>query len=87
MKEYLQSKALSTRHILKNLTTVLIDNFRGRESEVDLIRYLLEHANILERMDIRCLHHKQKNVESGMRRSDTLLMLPRISPCARIYIS
>lgn len=87
MKEYLQYKALSTRHLLKNLTTVIIDNFRGRESKVDLVGYLLEHANILERMDIPCLHHKLKNVESGMRNSDTLLTLPRISPCARIYIA
>ncbi|PIA44650.1 hypothetical protein AQUCO_01700328v1 [Aquilegia coerulea] len=79
-----QYKELSTVDILKHLRTIEMVNLQGTESELDLVRYMLENANILEVMSIICV---ENNVETLARISKKLLTFARVSPNAKIFFS
>ncbi|KAF5190369.1 hypothetical protein FRX31_020041 [Thalictrum thalictroides] len=79
-----QYKELSTVDMLKHLRTIEINNLQGTESELDLVRYMLENANILEALLITCV---KNNEETHARIIRKLLTFARASPNAKIFLS
>ncbi|PIA41504.1 hypothetical protein AQUCO_02200136v1 [Aquilegia coerulea] len=79
-----ESQESSTEGILKNLKTVKFVFFEGNEGELDLVRYLLTNANILETMDINYFKQTQEMIVSM---KEKIMAFIKVSPHAVISFS
>ncbi|KAF9588246.1 hypothetical protein IFM89_008658 [Coptis chinensis] len=85
MEEHWQAKELFPDD-LKHIRAVDIDDFRGSESELDILRYLLETASALEKINIQYCNRIKRDKDTQIRITEKLLSLTRISPRAAIAL-
>ncbi|KAL5731067.1 hypothetical protein ACHQM5_003828 [Ranunculus cassubicifolius] len=86
MKEYYHSKAF-VQDVLKHLKRVEIELFHGSENGLDLVRYILETAYSLEKMNIKFVEYLRDQLQDRMRLCQKLLTFTRVSPTAAIFFS
>ncbi|KAF9606006.1 hypothetical protein IFM89_021332, partial [Coptis chinensis] len=78
---------LPPEDILNSLKTVDIENFKGSDGELYLVRFLLENAKILEKMNICCSDGKLETVRCQMCITEILPKFTKVSPHVTISIS
>ncbi|PIA39820.1 hypothetical protein AQUCO_02600348v1 [Aquilegia coerulea] len=85
MEGYWQSEQFSTVGILNHLKTVKLHWFEGSDTELDLVRYLVENANILEKIYI-IYSDTLKLYDAGQASIvEKLMQLNKASPCATYH--
>ncbi|KAF9605453.1 hypothetical protein IFM89_017472 [Coptis chinensis] len=87
LEEHCEIQELRDDGILKELKIVEFEYFEGSESELNLVRYLLENANVLE--DLNIIFSKQDQIEATHRIDITEKMqtLTRASPYVAVSIT
>ncbi|KAF9588239.1 hypothetical protein IFM89_008651 [Coptis chinensis] len=84
----LAGKRVVTGGILKHLITVKITCFRGRETELDVVRYFLDKAYTLEKMTITYLNKIEGlDADDQLRISEKILSFTTLSPGAVVSFS
>ncbi|KAF9599914.1 hypothetical protein IFM89_001860 [Coptis chinensis] len=79
---------LPSEDILNGLKTVDIEDFKGSDGELYLVRFLLENAKILEKMHICCSDEKGlETVRCQMCITEILPKFTKVSPHVTISIS
>ncbi|KAF9616373.1 hypothetical protein IFM89_029627 [Coptis chinensis] len=78
---------LPSGDILNSLKTVDIEGFKGSDGELCLVRFLLENAKILEKMNICYSDEKLETVRCQMCITEMLPKFTKVSPLVTISIS
>ncbi|PIA39786.1 hypothetical protein AQUCO_02600330v1 [Aquilegia coerulea] len=84
---YLPPQDPSTKSILMHLKEVVIRYFEGSESEVDLVRYLLNNAIVMEEIKIGYAKEIKDDAESQRIIAEKILAFNKGSPSAVISFS
>ncbi|PIA41546.1 hypothetical protein AQUCO_02200168v1 [Aquilegia coerulea] len=84
MEEYWQSNVVSSQSTLNQLRTVRIAGFGGSDYELDLVRYILENANVMEKLIIDFSKIVKKDVARQTSIGKKLQQFKKASPCATI---
>ncbi|PIA41527.1 hypothetical protein AQUCO_02200153v1 [Aquilegia coerulea] len=88
MEEYWKTQELNTDGMLKQLRRVeFIKSFGGSEFELDLVRFLLGNANVMEEINIIFSELNLYDAEKSSNLIETIEMFARVSPRAAISYS
>ncbi|KAL5728917.1 hypothetical protein ACHQM5_001941 [Ranunculus cassubicifolius] len=86
-EEDMQSQVLSTEGILKHLKTFEFRDFGGTGSELKLVKYVLENATIMEKVDIVFSLEMEKDLKTQVSIREMIVAYPKISSNAIISFS
>ncbi|PIA60582.1 hypothetical protein AQUCO_00300225v1 [Aquilegia coerulea] len=86
MEDHSQLKKLAPGDTLDRLRMLEVREFEGSDSEIELVRYLLENANFLEKMNLSKAHNQQ-SAESQMKESEMMLAFAKVAPRVKISLS
>ncbi|PIA60584.1 hypothetical protein AQUCO_00300227v1 [Aquilegia coerulea] len=87
VEDYWKLKELPAGDKLNSLRVVEVRDFGGSESEIELVRYLLENANLLKKMNISYKDNTQQSNGSQMNKSEMLLTFASVAPNVKILLS
>ncbi|KAF5184979.1 hypothetical protein FRX31_025434 [Thalictrum thalictroides] len=82
-----QLKKLPTGDILNSLRMVEIIVFKGLEIEIEVVRFLLENAKFLEKMNFSYPDYDQESADSQRKQSEILSTFAGIAPNVTISFS
>ncbi|KAF9594678.1 hypothetical protein IFM89_034361 [Coptis chinensis] len=85
--EFWKPKQLPAGDILNSLKTVDIEDFKGSDGELYLVRFLLDNAKVLENMNICYSKIEKKVVRCKKSVSEMLSTFTRVSPLVTISLS
>ncbi|KAF5189725.1 hypothetical protein FRX31_020692 [Thalictrum thalictroides] len=87
MEESWKTQELNTDGMLQQLRRAECKSFGGSEFELDLVRFLLEHADVMEEMNINLSQRIQTDAAKSSNLKETIQMFARVSPHAAISFS
>ncbi|PIA30101.1 hypothetical protein AQUCO_05700072v1 [Aquilegia coerulea] len=87
VEDHWQLEELPGGDILNHLRMVKIKEFEGRESEIKLVRFLLENAKFLEKMKFSYTYNEQENADIQRKIREMLSAFAGIAPIVIISLS
>ncbi|KAL5712807.1 hypothetical protein ACHQM5_014939 [Ranunculus cassubicifolius] len=82
LEQYQHLNPSSNEDILKQLKSIVFYYFQGSESELDLAKYLLANAIVLEKLEVRYSSKVRSNAEACVKSGEKLSSFTRVSPDA-----